>query len=96
MTKKSFENIAQSVHEVRQEIDEACQRAGRKTDEVTLIGVTKTQSAEDVQAVLQAGITHIGENRVQEWLEKEPHLQGFAHTCHLIGHLQRKVNCKWL
>ncbi len=89
MTKKSFEQIRQSVGEVREEIEKACLRAGRKTEEVTLVGVTKTQSPEDVRAVIEAGVTHIGENRVQEWLDKEPHLQGLSYECDLIGSLQR-------
>ncbi|MDL2254125.1 YggS family pyridoxal phosphate-dependent enzyme, partial [Ruminococcaceae bacterium OttesenSCG-928-I18] len=60
-----------------------------KAEEVTLIGVTKTQSAATVRALLEAGITDIGENRVQEWLQKEPELAGLSYRCHLIGHLQR-------
>ncbi len=89
MTKKSCEEIRESVLRVRQEMENACLRAGRKSEEVTLIGVTKTQSAEAVRAVIEAGVCEIGENRVQELLEKEPQLAGLNYRCHLIGHLQR-------
>ena len=88
MTKKSSEEIRQSVLQVREDMEKACLRAGRKTEEVTLIGVSKTQSAEAVRAMIEAGVTDIGENRVQEWLEKEPLLAGLSYRCHLIGHLQ--------
>ena len=89
MTKKSSEQIQQNVFLVREEIERACARAGRKPEEVTLVGVTKTQSVDAVRAAIGAGIYHIGENRVQEWLEKEPQLQDLSYCCHLIGHLQR-------
>ncbi len=89
MTKKSCDFIQENVMSVREEIENACRRAGRKTEEVTLVGVTKTQSPQDVRAMIEAGITHLGENRVQEWLEKEPILQDLAYECYLIGHLQR-------
>ncbi len=89
MTRKSSEKIKEHVQTVREEIEEACIRAGRKTNEVTLIGVTKTQPIEAVRAVIEAGVYDIGENRVQEILEKAPHLQDLEHRCHLIGHLQR-------
>ncbi len=56
---------------------------------VTLVGVTKTVSAEVVNAVVDAGLTVIGENRVQEFLSKyeQYHLQGVS--VHFIGSLQR-------
>ncbi|HEX9163458.1 MAG TPA: YggS family pyridoxal phosphate-dependent enzyme [Thermoanaerobaculia bacterium] len=65
----------------------ACERAGRKRDEVTLVAVTKTFPAEAVSAAIAAGATDIGENRVQEARDKRPVATGSARW-HLIGHLQ--------
>ncbi len=89
MIKKSSEQIRENVLCVREEIENACIRAGRKTEEITLIGVTKTKPVEMVRDVIEAGVCDIGENRVQELLEKAPHLQDLEYRCHLIGHLQR-------
>lgn len=89
MTSKLYEDIAQRVQQVRLRIANAAQKAGRSADEITLVGVTKTQPIESVRALLQAGVTDIGENRVQEMLEKQPQLNDIEHKMHLIGHLQR-------
>lgn len=91
MTEKFFNGaeIARRVATVRERIEKAALRAGRKPGEITLVGVTKTQPVEAVRALLQAGVTVIGENRVQELLEKAPGLADIPHEAHLIGHLQR-------
>ncbi|MCX7881951.1 MAG: YggS family pyridoxal phosphate-dependent enzyme [Brevinematales bacterium] len=60
---------------------------------VTIIAVTKTFGPEVVREALEVGISHIGENRVQEAEEKFSQLQGFHFTRHLVGHLQsNKIN----
>jgi len=56
-------------------------------ESVTLVGVSKTFSAEFVDEAIQAGITDLGENRVQEARDKQPLVHGSA-KWHLIGHLQ--------
>lgn len=79
--------IGARVAEVNERIALACRRAGRSETSVTLVAVTKNVSAERVREALAAGVTHIGENRVQEAQDKFPHLpQGV--TRHMIGHLQ--------
>ncbi|MBN1578543.1 MAG: YggS family pyridoxal phosphate-dependent enzyme [Chitinispirillaceae bacterium] len=65
----------------------ACTRASRQVGSVTLIAVTKMQPVEKLQALIDLGITNLGENRVSEIIEKTPHLTG-KYTMHLIGHLQ--------
>ncbi len=74
-------------------IGEAALAAERRPEEVTLIGVSKTQPAEAVAELIRAGLRHIGENRVQEAAEKFPVVRELlgndqAPICHMIGHLQ--------
>ncbi len=65
----------------------ACARSGRARDGVKLVAVTKTFPATDVEHVIAAGITDVGENKVQETRDKKPSVNGTARW-HLIGHLQ--------
>jgi hypothetical protein len=79
--------IRERLDDVRSRIDAACARSGRSGRAVRLIVVTKTHPAETVQAVIDAGAAHIGENRVQEIMAKAPLLHG-TRVIHMIGHLQ--------
>jgi PLP dependent protein len=79
--------VREHVAAVRARIEAACLRGGRKADEVTLVAVSKTFPAEAVEEALAAGITDLGENRVQEAREKKP-LVKEGGRWHLIGHLQ--------
>ncbi|HKS24801.1 MAG TPA: YggS family pyridoxal phosphate-dependent enzyme [Thermoanaerobaculia bacterium] len=80
-------SIRDNVAEVRKRVADACARAGRDASEVTLIAVTKVFPAEYVDEAIAAGITDVGENRVQEARDKKPLVHGSARW-HLIGHLQ--------
>ena len=84
----SVSNIIMNVEKVREAIRSAALRAGRDPRAVTLIAVSKTRSVEEIQAALAAGITHLGENRVQELAEKVGPLADRNATWHLIGSLQ--------
>jgi pyridoxal phosphate enzyme (YggS family) len=75
------------VAEVRERIARAAARSGRKPGDVLLVAVTKTIPAERIDEAIAAGITDLGENRVQEALEKISQIRGQA-TWHLVGHLQ--------
>lgn len=79
--------IGDNILRVREKIAASCARSGRSEDDVTLIGVTKTQTVETINESIVCGITHIGENRVQELIEKYDALTQGVHV-HLIGHLQ--------
>ncbi len=79
--------ISENLRKVRENIEQACIRAGRDPGEVLLLGVTKTHSADIINCGIEAGLTDIGENRVQEILEKYDHIDKRAKV-HLIGHLQ--------
>ena len=69
-------------------IEAACRRAGREPGQVTLVAVSKTVPAPRVRAMVEAGQTVFGENRVQEALPKMGEV-GPPARWHLVGHLQR-------
>ncbi|MGH2751986.1 MAG: YggS family pyridoxal phosphate-dependent enzyme [Actinomycetota bacterium] len=78
---------APRLEAVRSSIAEAARRAGRDPREVTLVAVSKTQPADVVLGVIEAGVTDLGENRAQEFREKVTLLGGKARW-HFIGPLQ--------
>jgi hypothetical protein len=80
--------IRENLEEVRQRIAAAARRAGRRPEEITLIGVSKTHSAEAIREAYEAGVRHFGENRVQEWEAKWNTIKDLPATWHLVGHLQ--------
>lgn len=79
--------IAENIADVRSRIAAACQRSGRSPDTVQLIAVTKTIAPEQIQLAVNAGARVLGENRVQEVLQKYEVI-GPDVQWHLIGHLQ--------
>lgn len=87
------EEIGRNIAEIQERIDAACNRAGRSSDEVTLVAVTKTFPVEAVRAAVEAGLTDFGENRVQDFVAKTDEMParftGGDVTWHMIGHLQR-------
>lgn len=80
-------SIADNLAAVEQRIRAACSRAGRKREEITVVAVSKTFPAAKIDEAIAAGVTDIGENRVQEARDKKPQVHGAARW-HLIGHLQ--------
>ena len=81
-------DVAANLAAVKQRVNDAALRSGRCPDDVELMVVSKTWSAERVGEVVAAGHRTFGENRVQEAEEKIPLLPDNLHW-HLIGHLQR-------
>ncbi len=79
--------IASSVQRVRERIAAAARRAGRDADAIVLVGVSKTAPADRILQAVQAGLTDLGENRVQEARDKSALLPGTIRW-HLVGHLQ--------
>jgi pyridoxal phosphate enzyme (YggS family) len=73
---------------VRERIATAAARASRRPEEITLMAVSKTHPPEMIREALTAGLTDLGENRVQEAAEKIPQLGRDKARWHLIGHLQ--------
>lgn len=80
--------LQHSIATLRQRANDACNRAGRDPDQVQIIAVAKTKPAEAILAVRECGMMEIGENYVQELVEKHRAI-GDAVRWHFIGHLQR-------
>lgn len=80
--------VVKNLAEVEKHICEACARAGRSRDEVTLIAVSKTKPVSMIEELLPGGTRDFGENKVQELVDKYEVLPKDIHW-HLIGHLQR-------
>jgi len=80
-------DISDILAEVRGKIALACQRVGRDPSEVEIVAVTKTHGAEVVAEAWNAGLTIVGENKVQEAAWKKP-ASVTGPLWHLIGHLQ--------
>jgi len=82
------EDISERLKEVRSRIDAAAQRSKRAPDEVRLLVVSKSHPSDIIKCAIEAGITDLGENRVQEAEEKIAEVGRTSARWHLIGHLQ--------
>jgi PLP dependent protein len=80
-------SIAENLISVKKWIVSAAERAGRDSDEITLIAVTKTVDISKIREAVDAGVTDIGENYMQDAGEKFEAL-GHIAKWHMIGHLQ--------
>lgn len=80
-------NIKDNIKKIFEKIDNACLRASRKKDDITVVAVTKTVDINIAKLLLNEGIKNLGENRVQEFLHKYEVIKDNA-DWHLIGHLQ--------
>ena len=79
--------IEKNLSDIKKRIEYAAQKSGRTAEEITLIAVTKTHPAEMINEAIDCGVTDIGENKVQELLEKYDKVKKGVRW-HLIGHLQ--------
>lgn len=80
--------VTENLQVVEKKISEACKRAGRDRDDVTLIAVSKTKPVPMIREAMAAGIVTFGENKVQELLSKQEEIEDKL-DWHMIGHLQR-------
>lgn len=86
--------IRENLLRIQERITAAATRSGRRPEDITLIGVSKTHPAIAIQEAYQAGVRHFGENRVQEWEVKRVGTNNLAATWHLVGHLQSNKAAK--
>jgi PLP dependent protein len=82
------EQLASNIAHVRSAIAEAAQKAGRTTEEITLVAVSKTVPVELVRMAYNLGVVDFGENRVQDALPKIAEVHPQEVRWHMIGHLQ--------
>ena len=80
-------SIKENLDIIKQNVAAACSECGRNPEDVLILAVTKTRSAEEINEAIRCGITDIGENRVQELLSKYDEVDKNVRW-HIIGHLQ--------
>lgn len=89
----TYINFAQNLILIQENIIKACESVGRKPESILLLPITKTQPIEVIDFVIRAGLTSIGENRVQEGIEKKQLIKNPQLKWELVGHLQtNKIN----
>src|SRR5258707_5307035 len=81
-------SVAENLERVRDQISQAAAKAGRATDDIELVAITKTHPAEKVREAIEAGQKLFGESRVQEARIKIPELPSNLRW-HFVGHLQK-------
>ena len=81
-----MEDIKKNLEAVRKKIDEAAEAFGRNGEDVLLVAVSKTRTPEEINIAIDAGVTDIGENKVQEIMDKYYSIKPVR--WHMIGHLQ--------
>lgn len=82
-------NLVENADLVRQQVETARNKVNRQ-DQVNVIAITKYVDVATTEALVKTGIQHIGENRVDKFLEKYQALKEYDLTWHLIGSLQRR------
>lgn len=87
-TAPSSDQLRERLAEVRRKIDGSAERAGRDRAEIKLVAVSKTHPPEIIRRAILAGVSDLGENRVQEADAKIQEIGRDAARWHLIGHLQ--------
>ena len=79
-------SIIENIALIKEQIARCAEKAGRNLNDIKLIAVSKNKTADKAREAVAAGLFDLGENRVQELMDKHPFVEG-AHW-HLIGHLQ--------
>ena len=81
--------ISNNLHKINKDIEEHCKLSGRKTDEITLIGASKAHTIDSIREAYESGLTHFGENYLQEAEEKIENLSKDL-VWHYIGSIQSR------
>lgn len=82
-------DVASNLNEIHNRVSNALSAAGRCKDDIVLIGVTKYAGIADIEAAVDAGLVHLGENRVQDFRVKYEAIDSSRVKWHFIGRLQR-------
>lgn len=81
-----MEDIRKNLSKIKERISACAQQCGRNADDVLLCAVSKTRTPEEINIAIDAGVTDIGENKVQEIMDKFDAVKPVR--WHMIGHLQ--------
>lgn len=81
-------DVTENLKEIRERIARAAEKSGRTASDITLLAATKTVPPEVINHAIHEGLTHIGENKVQELCGKYDALDLTQCSCEFIGHLQ--------
>ncbi len=81
--------IRDNLRDIKDKIKKAADRSGRSENDITLVAVSKTVEPSRINEAIDCGVTDIGENYVQELLEKYDAIKRDKINLHFIGHLQR-------
>ena len=81
-------SIADNVKRLRETIGEAAIKSGRKPEDITLVAIAKTKPVDLIRQSIDAGVDAVGENRVQEMLDKHSLGAYVGAPLHFVGHLQ--------
>lgn len=82
-------NIKENIEEIIKRKNEAALRCGRNPEDIIIIAVSKTVDAMKAREAVMGGLENLGENRVQEIMNKYDELQDLQVKWHMIGHLQK-------
>lgn len=83
-----FRRVEENIRVLKEKVGEAAVRSGRAPEDITILAVTKTVPVEIINHAIHCGMIHIGENRVQEFLEKYDQLDLSNCKAQIIGTLQ--------
>ena len=83
-----FQDVEENLKVIRENIAQAAEKSGRKPEDITFLAATKTVPAEVINRSIELGVDNIGENRVQEMMEKYDDYDLKHCRLHFIGHLQ--------
>ncbi len=80
--------IQKNIEDILKNIEISAEKAGKSLDDITVIAVTKTVDSTRALEAVEAGLNNLGENRVQEFVNKYENLKNYDINWHIIGHLQ--------
>lgn len=82
-------DITQNIMDILKNVEISANKCGKNLEDITVIAVTKTVDSSRALQAFEAGLTNLGENRVQEFVNKHENLKNYDINWHIIGHLQK-------
>lgn len=82
-------DIAQNITDILKNVEISAKKCGKSLEDITVIAVSKTVDSSRALQAFEAGLINLGENRVQEFVNKHENLKNYDINWHIIGHLQK-------